>query len=333
MEYLDYIKEIKIGDITVVDNIFLAPMAGVSDKAFRYIVKRCSNVSYTVTEMVSTKGLVYNDSKTHSIMDMNKIEYPKVVQIFGSDLDVLKEVVKRFNDNINIDIIDLNMGCPAKKVTKNGDGSEILKDLNKVEQVIKEVMSVAKKPVTLKTRTGYYKGEITAIKVAKLAQEYGISLITIHGRTKEDGYSGDIDYDTIKKVKASVSIPVIGNGNITTIEDAKEMFDKTKVDGIMIGRAALGNPWIFKTLKTGKLYVPKKDELLNIILEHIDIAVINAINEETEMKKLRKHIYWYLKGLKKSTYIKELINKETTKDKVKEILINYFKKEYGVKVK
>ena len=332
LEYLDYVKKINIGDIELLDNIFLAPMAGVTDKAFRYITKKYSDVSYTITEMVSIKGLVYNDKKTHKIMDMAENESPKIVQVFGSDIEALKKVILKFNDLDSIDIIDINMGCPAKKVTKNGDGSEILKNLDMVKEVISVATSLSKKPITVKTRTGYYKGKITAIDVAKIAEKYGVSLMTVHGRTKEDGYTGKVDLDTIKKVKESVKIPVVASGDITSIKDAYNTFSYTGVDGIMVGRAALGNPWIFKSLKEGIEYVPSKEELLKVIIEHIEVAVSYGNNEETEIKKLRKHISWYLKGLKNSSYIKEKINKELKKDNVIALLKEYFKKEYNASI-
>ena len=252
----DYIKEINIKDIKVKNNIFLAPMAGVTDAPFRYICNKYGGVIYSPTEMVSTKGLVYKDKKTHKIMDPYEGEEIKVVQIFGSDVDVLKKVILQFNDNPNIDVIDFNMGCPAPKVVKNGDGSELLKDLDKVEQVISAIMSVAKKPVTIKTRLGYDRNHMTAVNVAKLCEKYGVAMLVIHGRTKDEYYLGKADLEEIRKVKESVSIPVVGNGDVVDVKTAIDMFKKTKVDGIMVGRASLGNPWIFKTLLQGKEYIP-----------------------------------------------------------------------------
>ena len=199
MELKDYIKKIKIGDITVKYNVFLAPMAGVTDLPFRYICSKYGGVVYTQTEMVSTKGLVYRDKKTHKIMDMYEGENPKVIQIFGSEVDVIKKVVEKLNENDNVDIIDFNMGCPAPKVVKNGDGSELLKDLNKVEEIIKVLTSTSKKPVTIKTRLGYNNDILTAVKVAKLCEKYGVKMLTIHGRTKEQLYTGKANLDKIKE--------------------------------------------------------------------------------------------------------------------------------------
>lgn len=319
----EYIKSIKIGNLEVKNNVFLAPMAGVTDVVFRYICNKYGGVVYTPTEMVSTKGLVYNDKKTHKIMDGYQGEYPRVVQIFGSDVEVLKKVVEKFNQDKSIDIIDFNMGCPAPKVVKNGDGSELLKDLDKAEKIISGIMSVAKKPVTVKTRLGYDRNHLTAIKVAKMCEKYGVSLITIHGRTKDEYYQGTADIEEIKKVKDAVKIPVIGNGDITGIDSAKSMFEYTKVDGIMIGRAALGNPWIFKSILDGKEYIPTLSERYNVILEHLDLAV-KRDGEKLAIPKMRKHIAWYLKGLKNSSLAKDAINKELTYEGVTKILKQYF---------
>ena len=318
-----FLKEIKLGNITIPNNIFLAPMAGVTDVPFRYICNKYGGCVYSPTEMVSSKGLVYNDHKTHKIMDPYEGEFPHIVQIFGSDIDVLKKVVLKFNDDKSIDIIDFNLGCPAPKVTKNGDGSELLKDTKKIEKIVSSIMSVTKKPVTVKFRLGIDKNSIVGVEVAKICERNGVSMIVVHGRTKKQLYSGKADLDEIKKIKESVKIPVIGNGDVKDLVSVKEMFEKTGVDGIMIGRASLGNPWIFKSILSGKEYTPTLEERYNCIMEHLNLAVKRE-DERVAIPKFRKHIAWYLKGLKNSSYVRDRINHEVTYNGVVGLLNEYF---------
>lgn len=233
-----YIKSINIGNVCLKNNIFLAPMAGVTDLSFRYICNKYG-IGAGVSEMISAKGLIYNDKKTIKLMEMYIGESPKIIQIFGNDEEILKKVVIKLNNLNSVDIIDFNLGCPAPKIIKNGEGAALLKDINKVESVISAIMSVAKKPVTVKMRTGYMAKDVIAIDVARICEKYGVSAITVHGRSKEDYYFGEVNLEVIKKVKQSVKIPVIGNGDIVDIESAKNMFKHTGVDAIMIGRAAM----------------------------------------------------------------------------------------------
>lgn len=320
----NYIKKIKIGNIEVENNAFLAPMAGVTDIPFRKICRKFGP-GLTYTEMASTKAMEFGSDKTEKIIQIMSDERPSIVQIFGSDKDTIRKTIEKLNQQEDIDIIDINMGCPAPKLVKNGDGAGLLLDLKKVEEIIKEATSVSKKPITVKTRKGFNDDIITAVEVAKICEKYGVAMITIHGRTREQYYSGVADLDIIKKVKESVKIPVIGNGDITDVESAKKMFEYTGCDGIMIARGAQGNPWIFKSILDGKDYVPSYEERLQIILEHIKYELENEENKKNAVFKMRKHIAWYLKSLPNSTYVKDKINREEDIEKVIQLLKEYFK--------
>ena len=320
----NYIKKIKIGNIEVENNVFLAPMAGVTDIPFRKICRKFGP-GLTYTEMASTKAMEFGSDKTEKIIQIMSDERPSIVQIFGSDKDTIRKTIGKLNQQEDIDIIDINMGCPAPKLVKNGDGAGLLLDLKKVEEIIKEATSVSKKPITVKTRKGFNDDIITAVEVAKICEKYGVAMITIHGRTREQYYSGVADLDIIKKVKESVKIPVIGNGDITDVESAKKMFEYTGCDGIMIARGAQGNPWIFKSILDGKDYVPSYEERLQIILEHIRYELENEENKKNAVFKMRKHIAWYLKSLPNSTYVKDKINREEDIEKVIQLLKEYFK--------
>lgn len=320
----NYIKKIKIGNIEVENNVFLAPMAGVTDIPFRKICRKFGP-GLTYTEMASTKAMEFGSDKTEKIIQIMSDERPSIVQIFGSDKDTIRKTIEKLNQQEDIDIIDINMGCPAPKLVKNGDGAGLLLDLKKVEEIIKEATSVSRKPITVKTRKGFNDDIITAVEVAKICEKYGVAMITIHGRTREQYYSGVADLDIIKKVKESVKIPVIGNGDITDVESAKKMFEYTGCDGIMIARGAQGNPWIFKSILDGKDYVPSYEERLQIILEHIKYELENEENKKNAVFKMRKHIAWYLKSLPNSTYVKDKINREEDIEKVIQLLKEYFK--------
>lgn len=320
----NYIKKIKIGNIEVENNVFLAPMAGVTDIPFRKICRKFGP-GLTYTEMASTKAMEFGSDKTEKIIQIMSDERPSIVQIFGSDKDTIRKTIEKLNQQEDIDIIDINMGCPAPKLVKNGDGAGLLLDLKKVEEIIKEATSVSKKPITVKTRKGFNDDIITAVEVAKICEKYGVAMITIHGRTREQYYSGVADLDIIKKVKESVKIPVIGNGDIIDVKSAKKMFEYTGCDGIMIARGAQGNPWIFKSILDGKDYVPSYEERLQIILEHIKYELENEENKKNAVFKMRKHIAWYLKSLPNSTYVKDKINREEDIEKVIQLLKEYFK--------
>ena len=319
-----YIHKLKIGDIELENNLILAPMAGVTDKPFRMICKKFG-VGLVCTEMGSARAMFHNDQKTKRLFDTEGEKRPVSFQIFGSDEESMAYAAKYVSTFA--DIIDINMGCPAPKVVKNGDGSKLLLDLPKAKSIMETVVKNSSVPVTLKFRAGWDKDHIVAEDVAKIAEEVGISAITIHGRTRSEYYLGKADLEIIKKVKESVNIPVIGNGDVIDEISAKEMFQKTGVDGIMIGRGAFGNPWIFREIKyyleTGKfLEKPSNKEKLEIIKEHIDLAIKEK--GDIAIKELRKHIAWYVKGLKNSSEFRNNINKIETRKELEKALEEYF---------
>ena len=240
-----YIKPLKIGNLELKNNIILAPMAGVTDKPFRIIYKEMG-VGLTVTEMISSKAVYYHDNKTKKLYNLDGEERPIAIQLFGSDLEAIKYATEEVSKIA--DIIDFNMGCPAPKIVKNGDGSKLLLDLDLVEKIVKTIRDNTDKPITFKTRKGWDEENIVATEAAKIIEKAGANAIIVHGRTRDEYYSGKADWNIIRKVKENVNIPVIGNGDIKTEEDAKRMFEETNVDGIMIGRASLGNPWIFRKI-------------------------------------------------------------------------------------
>lgn len=316
---------LKIGKVELGNNVLLAPMAGITDKSFRKIVKE-QGTGLVFTEMISAKALYYGDKKTEQLMDIKDEKRPIAIQIFGSEPSIMGNIAKEISSKC--DIIDINMGCPAPKIVKNGDGSRLLLNPELVENIVSEVVKNANIPVTVKIRTGWDEKNIVAVQIAKRIEQAGASAITIHGRTREQFYSGKADWDIVKKVKEAVNIPVIGNGDIDSLQVAKEMLEKTNVDGIMIGRASLGNPWIFKQvieyLKNGNILdAPTNGEKLQTILRHIDLEVEEK-GENIAIKEMRKHICWYIKNLKDATKLRERINQITKKEELIKCLVEYF---------
>lgn len=322
-----YIKPLKIGNVILENNIVLAPMAGITDLPFRLLCKEFGP-GLVYTEMVSAKALFYGDEKTKKLLNMKNETRPIAVQIFGSDVESMVYATKYLQDKA--DIIDINMGCPAPKVVKNGDGSKLLLNLDLVEEIVTNVVKVSNIPITVKIRKGWNDENIVAVEAAKIIEKAGALAITVHGRTREEFYSGKADWNIIKKVKESVNIPVMGNGDVKSPESAIKMFEETNVNGIMIGRASLGEPWIFKYiidyLKTGKYdnSFPNNDQKLKLIIEHINLEVEEK-GEDIGIKEMRKHLSWYIKNLKDASRIREKINTLKTKQEVIDCLKEYFK--------
>lgn len=314
--FMKYLKKLKIGNVELENNLILAPMAGVTNRPFRTICKEIGNPGLVCTEMASSKAMFHNDQKTKRLLNTDGEKRPISYQIFGSDVETMAFSAKYVSEFA--DIIDINMGCPAPKVVKNGDGSKLLLDLDKAEEIMKAVVQNSKVPVTLKIRKGWDKENIVAVEVAKIAERAGISAITVHGRTRSEFYTGIADLDIIKKVKENVNIPVIGNGDVIDEITAKKMFEYTGVDGIMIGRGSFGNPWIFRNiiyyLQNGeRLSEPTNQEKLEVMKKHIKLALEEK--GEIAIKELRKHIAWYTKNMKNSSEFRNSINKiETEKE-------------------
>lgn len=321
-----YLKKLKIGDLRLENNIILAPMAGVTDLPFRIICKKYGNPGLICNEMVSSKAICYEDTKTLEMLKCEDEERPVSMQIFGSDPEIMGKATKNMCDRT--DIIDINIGCPAPKVVKNGDGSKLLLNLDLVEKIVKEVVKNSTKPVTAKIRKGWDNNNIVALEVAQIIESAGADAIIIHGRTRDEFYSGNADWNIIKQVKEAVRIPVIGNGDIKTEEDALKMFEQTNVDGIMIGRGALGNPWIFSDIEYYLKNGVKKERISNkdkykIILEHFNL-LLKLKGEYTATREIRKHISWYIKGLKNASVMRDKINKVESKEEFEKILAEYF---------
>ena len=317
-----YIHKLKIGDVELDNNLILAPMAGVNDLPFRMICKKYGNPGLVCNEMVSAKAISYNDEKTKNMLVTDDRERPISMQIFGHEPDVMAGAALEICEMA--DSIDINFGCPAPQVVKKGDGSKLLEDVDLIGEIVKAVVEKSTKPVTAKIRKGWSSDNIVAVDVAKIIEAAGAKMIAVHGRTRNEFYSGNADWNIIKEVKNAVSIPVIGNGDIFSAEDAKAMFEQTGCDGIMIGRGALGNPWIFNEireyLETGSIQTTySKAEKMNVLKEHFKL-LFDLKGEYVATREIRKFVAWYVKGMDNATAIRTRINQiETEKDFYNEI--------------
>ena len=317
----------KIGNVKIENNIVLAPMAGICNSAFRKIIKEMG-CGLIYAEMVSDKALVYDNKKTEDMLYMEEMERPIAQQIFGSDKESFVAAAKKICSEMHPDIIDINMGCPVPKVAVRAQaGAALLKNPKKIKEIVSAVVEAVDVPITVKIRSGWDSDNINAVEVAKICEEAGASAITIHGRTRAQGYSGNVNLDIIKKVKEAVKIPVIGNGDITSIESAKKMLEYTKCDAIMIGRGVLGDPWLIQRcvhfLSTNEvLEETSVDEKFELALSHAR-NLVELKGERIGMNEMRGHAAWYMKGIKYSHRVKDFISAMKTYDEFVIILKNY----------
>jgi nifR3 family TIM-barrel protein len=317
---------LKIGDIEMKNPVVLAPMAGVCNSAFRLTVKEFG-AGLVCAEMVSDKAILFNNQKTMGMLYIDEREKPLSLQIFGGEIETLVEAAKFVDKNTNADIIDINMGCPVPKITKCDAGAKWLLDPNKIYDVVAAVVDAVEKPVTVKMRIGWDENHIYAVENAQAVERAGGKAVAVHGRTRAQMYEGKADWNIIKQVKEAVSIPVIGNGDVQTPQDAKRMLEETGVDGVMIGRAALGNPWmIYRTvryLETGELIPePTVREKIDVCILHLD-RLIALKNEHIAVKEMRKHAAWYLKGIRGNAKIRNAINECNTREELVSLLTNF----------
>ncbi|MEE0293610.1 MAG: tRNA dihydrouridine synthase DusB [Eubacterium sp.] len=310
----------KIGNIEIENCLALGPMAGVTDLPFRLLCKEMGcNMLYT--EMVSAKAILYKNKNTKELLNIDKNEHPVGVQLFGSDPDIMAQIAAQVEEG-ECDFIDINMGCPVPKIVNNGEGSALLKQPKLVEEILTKMVKAVNKPVTVKIRKGFENGTVYAVEIAKIAESCGVSAIAVHGRTREQYYSGKADWDVIKDVKKAVKIPVIGNGDIFSAEDAKAMKEYTGCDGLMVARGARGNPWIFREIKEylengNVIDKPTINDIREMIIRHAKMLV-DYKGEYTGIREMRKHIAWYTAGLPHSAELRRMCNQIETMENLVE---------------
>ena len=314
--------ELKIGNVILENNVILAPMAGVTDLPYRVLCRE-QGCGLVCMEMVSAKAVLYNNRNTKELLQVDERERPVSLQLFGSDPHILSDIAARLEEG-PYDIFDINMGCPVPKIVKNGEGSALMKDPALVEEILSAMVKAVKKPVTVKIRKGFDDASVNAVEIAKIAEACGVAAVAVHGRTREQFYSGKADWDIIRRVKEAVRIPVIGNGDVFTAEDAKRLVDTTGCDGIMVARGAKGNPWIFREiteyLDTGKKPErPSARELKEMILRH-GRMMLEFKGELAGMREMRKHVSWYTAGYPNSAALRNDINMVSSMEELEALI-------------
>ena len=315
-------KQLKIGNVTLENRYILGPMAGVTDLPFRLLCKE-QGAGLLCMEMVSAKAILYNNKNTETLLEIHPDEQPVSLQFFGSDPKIMSEMAKRVEER-PFDIMDINMGCPVPKVVKNGEGSALMKNPKLVHEIVSAMVKAINKPVTVKIRKGFDDTCINAVEIAKIIEDAGAAAVAVHGRTREQYYSGTADWEIIRQVKEAVSIPVIGNGDVTSPQKAEELVKQTGCDGIMIARGAQGNPWIFSEMiayeQTGQLPDrPARREVREMMLRHARLQ-LQYKGEYLGIREMRKHVAWYTKGLQGSAKLREEINRVESYAELEELL-------------